>query len=188
TRVPLILRVPGGAKGHVVRRQVEAFDIVPTILELAGIQPQHVHFARPLTEQVGGEQGDPDRAVFAEGGYDSFEPRCFEGSPLRDQFATDTDNIYYPKGLQQKEHPESVCRSTMIRTLKHKLIRRSSGRHELYDLQADPQEVSNVYGQNDYQPVKGELEQQMLDWFQRTSDVTPYEEHPRGHSWDRKGA
>ncbi|UUZ87007.1 sulfatase-like hydrolase/transferase [Paenibacillus sp. P26] len=48
TRVPLIIRKPGNEKGHVVHEPVELFDIMPTILELAGIAAAHDHFARSL--------------------------------------------------------------------------------------------------------------------------------------------
>ena len=37
TRVPLIIRTPNGAKGHVVNEMVQIFDIVPTMMDLANI-------------------------------------------------------------------------------------------------------------------------------------------------------
>ena len=47
-RVPLIIRAPGSRAGHVVREPVEAFDLMATVLELAGIPARHTHFARSL--------------------------------------------------------------------------------------------------------------------------------------------
>jgi len=44
TRVPLIVRTPGGVKGHAVKTPVQLFDIVPTILDIAGIPLKHVQF------------------------------------------------------------------------------------------------------------------------------------------------
>ena len=52
TRVPLIIHTPGGAANHVVREQVQLFDIVPTVLELANIPASHVHFGKSLVPQV----------------------------------------------------------------------------------------------------------------------------------------
>ncbi len=179
TRVPLIIRAPGMVAGHVVEDPVELFDIVPTTLELVGIEAQHTHFARSQMDALKGGHGDPTRAVFAEGGYDGHEPHCFEGKPA-DGVAANPDGIYYPKGMQQQEHPESVCRSLMVRTATHKLIRRSSGQHELYDLRQDPQELRNVYGSTGNAAVQNELEQTLLDWQLRTGDVTPHEVDPRG--------
>lgn len=180
TRVPLIARVPGGARGHVVQEQVELFDLTATVLDLAGIPARHTHFARSLAPQLGGAAGDPDRAVFAEGGYDSHEPHTFEGRPTDPIAGRGPDHIYYPKGRLQQDVPESVCRATMIRTLTHKLVHRPLGVSELYDLAADPQELRNVHGREEYAAVQRDLERRLLDWYVRTSDVTPFDEDPRG--------
>jgi choline-sulfatase len=185
THVPLIIRTPGNSAGHVVPEQVELFDIMATVLDLAGLKAEHSHFARSLTQQLHGAPGDAERAVFAEGGYDVREPHCFEGSSLRESTNTrNTNHVYWPKGLQQQEQPLSVCRATMIRTLTHKLVRRVDGVSELYDLQADPQELNNVYGDSRYAEVRSNLESRMLDWYIRTSDVTPFQEDPRGFPGD----
>ncbi len=179
TRVPLIVRAPGMEKGHVVESPVELFDIVPTTLELAGIEARHTHFARSQVNALRGGDADPDRAVFAEGGYDRHEPHCFEGKPS-DGVAGDPNGIYYPKGMQQQDHPESVCRAQMVRTATHKLVRRSSGRHELYDLSSDPHELDNAYGRAEHDGVQRSLENRLLDWQLCTSDVTPQVADPRG--------
>jgi len=180
TRVPLILRVPGNRRGHVVHEPVELFDIMATVRELAGVPSRHTHFARSLVPQIQGAPGDPDRAVFAEGGYDLHEPHCFEGYPPRGEKIMTPEHIYYPKLLQQQECPESVCRTVMIRTASHKLVRRTNGEHELYDLEKDPRETVNVADAPEYRTVRQALEQRLLDWYLHTSDVTPFDENPRG--------
>ena len=92
------------------------------------------------------------------------------------------DNLYYPKCRQQQEHPDSVCRATMIRTASHKLVYRAHGLCELYDMQADPCELRNVYGHADHADVQAGLEKRLLDWYLGSSDVTPFDEDPRGFS------
>ena len=183
-KVPLIIRTPGGKKNHRVREQVELFDIMPTVLELAGVQANHTHFAKTLVPQLLGANGNPNRAVFCEGGYDLEEPHCSEaynpeGEERYPSIKT-PENIYYPKLLQQKEHPESVCRTTMIRTLEYKLIKRTSGDNELYNLKNDPEEKENQYHNPEFAGIKRQLELQMLEWYLRTSDTVPMEEDPRG--------
>lgn len=89
-------------------------------------------------------------------------------------------NIYYPKLLQQKEYPESVCRTTMVRSLEYKYVKRTSGENELYDLINDPKECVNLYHKQGYKVVVDELEKKMLEWYMLTSDVVPIEEDPRG--------
>lgn len=180
TRVPLLARMPGNKAGHVVNGQVELFDIMATTMELAGVEVEHTHFAESLVPQLHGEVDNLNRAVFAEGGYDTHQPHCFEGRQADYDIPRNPANIYYPKGLQQQEHPESVCRATMIRTLDYKLIRRSAGVHELYDLKNDPRELKNVYNDSTYATIRTELESRLLDWYVHTSDVTPRDENPRG--------
>lgn len=180
TRVPLVVRMPRGKAGHVVEEPNELFDIMATVLELANIPAGHTHFARSLVPQLEGAAGDPNRAVFAEGGYALHEPHCFEGRQGTDQGIRSPDHIYYPKGKLQQDHPKSIGRATMIRTQTHKLIHRPNGDSELYDLQSDPRELSNLHGQNESAMILSELEKRLLDWSIQTSDVTPWHEDPRG--------
>ena len=180
TRVPLIIRAPGMKPGHTVSESVELFDIMATALDLAGVKAQHTHFAHSLIDQLAGAPGDPDRAVFAEGGYDLHEPRSFEGLPDRDGFIRSSTDKYYPKGRLQQDHPEIIARCAMVRTPTHKLIRRTSGEHELYDLQRDPRELLNLYGHPDHASPQRHLESRLLDWYLHTSDVVPLDENPRG--------
>lgn len=179
TRVPLIVKKPGAKAGHRVNEQVELFDIMATILESAAIPQKHSYFAKSFLPQLSGLPGDPERAVFCEGGYDTFEPHCSEGARLDEFNQSSGFSIYYPKALQQQEYPESVCRTVMIRTLTHKLVRRSSGDCELYDLAADPQELQNLYDVPAYEDIRRQLEQRLLNWYLVTSDAVPFEESGR---------
>jgi choline-sulfatase len=180
TRVPLIIRMPGNKSAHVVKEPVELFDIMPTLMELAKVEVKHTHFAKSLVPQLYGASGDSERAVFAEGGCGTHEPHCLEGRWADYAIPRTPKHIYWPKGLQQQEHPESVCRSTMIRTMKYKLIYRTGGLNELYDLKNDPRELKNVYNDSKYSKVRSELESSLLKWYVKTSDVTPRDENPRG--------
>jgi arylsulfatase A-like enzyme len=186
TRVPLVIRTPGGTAGHVVAEPVELQDQMATILELAGVEAEHTHFSRSLVPQLHGAAGDPDRAVFAEGGRDLHEPHAFEIDPtndnwLQDRWKNDPCSCYYPKYLQSHGHPQSDARSVMIRTAHHKLIRRpQTGEHELYDLVADPDELNNRIADPVLAPIRQELETRMLDWHIHTADVTPLQTDNRG--------
>lgn len=151
--MPFVVRLPRGARGHVVPELVELFDLAPTVLELAGIEARHTQFGRSLVPQLRGATRDPGRAAFAEGGYDPHEPHCFEGHVGGDQFLRDPSHIYWPKANLQQTAPLSVCRAAMIRTRDHKLVRRPLERSELYDLRADPQELRNVYDDPRYAGV-----------------------------------
>lgn len=180
TRVPLLVKAPGNKAGHVVEGPVEMFDLMPSVLELAGLSPTHTHFARSFVPQLHGEAEDKDRLVFAEGGYETQEPHVFEGRWNLWNKNPEQDSIYLPKGKLQQEVPESVCRTTMIRSLNHKLIRRTGGQDELYDLENDPRELENLIDDPGMQETKSDLESAMLNWFMRTSDTVPVGGDPRG--------
>ena len=182
TRVPLIIRKPGNKAGHVVREQVEMFDIMATIMQDAGIEPQHTYFAQSLLPQLAGAAGDPDRAVFCEGGYNTNEPHCSEGTlrPSTKGLLAGPSGIYYPKAIQQHNNPESVCRATMMRTLRRKLVMRTDSTCEFYDLEKDPKELVNRYDDPAYQGEIAVMKERMLMWYINTSDVVPFVEDPRG--------
>jgi arylsulfatase A-like enzyme len=176
TRIPLIARIPGGQKGHVVNEIVELFDVMATCLDLAGIEARHTHFAQSLVPQLNGKPGDANRAAFCEGGYNTNEPQCFE--PL-DQFESPAD-AYYPKIALQDQRPDTVTRSSMIRTQYQKLIYRPDDQSEFYDLAQDPLELHNVYGQASHRKSQRELFAQLMNWYVRTADVAPKKLDPRG--------
>ncbi len=182
TRIPMIVKTPGCKAGHAVREPIECFDIVPTTLELAGVELRHTQFGRSMLPTQHGGAGDPDRAVFAEAGYGHHEPHCFEAVPGGFQDIGDNPKgNYYPKGRQQQDHPHSVTRCTMIRTATHKLVRRPDDVSELYDLLNDPAETVNQCDAPAYAAVQAGLERRLLDWYIRTSDVTPFARQNRNH-------
>jgi len=71
--VPLTIRAPGGLRGHVIDTPVSLIDVVPTVLELAGVEPSRRHDGRSLVPALGGHTIAPRRAVHA--------LRCYAGSP-----------------------------------------------------------------------------------------------------------
>lgn len=178
TRVPLIIRRPGCKGGQRIKTLTQSFDIFPTILDYENIELHYQQFGVSLRPQLEGENGDESRAVYCEGGYDinephCFEPTCFKGTPLDFPQIPGTD--YYPKCLQQQERPETVCRVVMQRYKEWKLIVRTNRENELYNMQIDPWEEENLYGQEEYKDISIKLERKMLNWLIHTSDVVPIE-------------
>jgi choline-sulfatase len=172
THVPMIGRVPGGKPGIVADDMTELYDVMATCLDLAGAEANHTHFARSLTSQLAGGKGDPDRAAFSESGYNVYEPQCFE--PLGAG-----GGLYAGKIRLQNERPETVARSSMVRTRTHKLIRRPHGENELYDNQHDPQERNNLFGERSVADIQASLERKLLDHFINTTGIAPTDKDPR---------
>ena len=175
-KVPLIIRSPVCKAGHRVQELTQTFDIFPTICDLEDIEIKHDHFAHSLIEQLKGAAGDPNRKVYCEGGYDQREPHCFEGTPKFAVFMQE-GTLYYPKMIQQQRNPESVCRGIMARDSHFKLVVRTSGDNELYDMISDPNELRNLYGMEKYRNTINILKSDMLTWLIHTSDVVPWAEH-----------
>jgi arylsulfatase A-like enzyme len=171
TQVPMVVRLPGGARGHVSPGMIEVFDMMQTCLDLAGVQARHTHFARSLLPQLGGGAGDPQRAAFTEGGYNIYEPQAFE--PV-------LQGIYEPKTRLQHDRPETVSRAASVRTRTHKLILRPNGQSELYDCRSDPHLVRNLYGQFSAATVQQALQSRLTDWYINTTGIAPMDKDPRG--------
>ncbi len=78
--------------------------------------------------------------------------------------------LYYHFYEYPAEH--MVKRHYGIRTERYKLIHFYNDINwwELYDMQADPTEMHNLYGQKEYEPVVKELKEQMLKLQEQYND------------------
>ncbi|MGQ0721291.1 MAG: sulfatase family protein [Candidatus Eiseniibacteriota bacterium] len=124
-RVPLAVRPPGGDRAGTVRDdRVQLADLFPTILAAAGVAPP----ASPMpTYDLLSEKVPPSRPVLAE--------------------------YYYPEQVLHflpDRAAEAEAMQPYLRRIRalvdgnHKLVWGSDGRHELYDLTADPTERANL--------------------------------------------
>jgi len=160
--------------GRRVDHFTQSLDLYPAVLEQTGVHTPYTHFGLSLTELMEGEvQRD---AVFAVGGYDLREPQAFEAGinshddPLM--------GIYFEKLKLQNDDPTTVARSAMIRTKDWKLVIRTAGKEELYDMKHDPNELTNREDDPTLEEVDEKLRERLLYWYLRTSD-NPHWEHER---------
>ncbi len=169
TRVPLIMKIPGvKPKAKIFNQLVQSIDIFPTILDIAQIKTPYTHFGKSLMPIIKGEKEKIRDAVFAEGGYDLREPQCFE--TIIKNPNDPNIGIYYEKTNIPQEQPLTVARSVMIRTLEWKLILRSAGKEELYNLGTDPNELYNLIDSSTNEVTKNDLKEKLIRWYLRTSD------------------
>jgi len=173
THVPLIARVPGGKAGHRVEEPVELFDFMATSLELAGTQASHTHFARSLMPQILGSEGDRERGAFTEGGFNTYEPQCFEPAPAKNTW-------YYDRLHLQIAEPETVSRVAAVRTAQYTFVSRPQGVSELYLRKDDPQERHNRFGEASLTAIQHAAEQRLLHWYVNTTGIAPMDRDPRG--------
>lgn len=152
-RLPLIMAGPGIAPGTRLSGLVENIDILPSALELMGVDGFQVPHGRSWAARFA-RGGSCREAVFAEGGV---EPEALgKIAPLG------LDGPYAGKQLTLQACPESLAAARMLRTERWKLVRRVQGGaplgppvanrqavqaswscDELYDLAADPHETCN---------------------------------------------
>lgn len=158
--VMLMMRGPGGfLGGKVVDVLISQVDIVPTVLELAGL---------PIPEHVQGRsflQGTRSREhVFAEiNVHASVEPRR----------SVRTQRWKYIRSYT--EHPTVVlanCDNSLSKTLWHAAgwQKREIPSEQLFDLLLDPMERENLAASPDHETVKTELAQVLHKWQVETED------------------
>ena len=141
-RTPLIMRLPKGfdRKGDITE-MVQNIDYAPTFLELAGV---------PVPEDIHGVSLLP----LLEGEH----PQNWRNA------------LYYHFYEYPAEH--MVKRHYGVLTDRYKLIYfyNDIDMWELYDLQSDPMEMHNLYGQAEYEPVVKELKEELLKLQEQYND------------------
>ncbi|HEX2849057.1 MAG TPA: sulfatase-like hydrolase/transferase [Acidimicrobiales bacterium] len=173
-RNPLIIAGPGVREGAVCDDLVELVDLLPTCLELAGVEPTHTHFGRSLVPALSGSAGAADEvgrdAAYAEGGFTPAERHLMESG------------VGFPYDLKiaiQHEDEAAAGKCVAMRTREWTYVHRLYDTDELYDRAADPRETSNLVDRPDLAPVVADLRSRLLDWLVETSDVIPWEPDPR---------
>ena len=132
-RTPLLMRYPNGANGEVLEL-VQNIDYAPTFLDVAGVEiPQDIQGLSLLPLLKGEKQLKGRDALY----YHFFE---------------------YPAEHMVKKH-------NGVRTDRYKLIHFYDDIDvwELYDLEKDPNEMNNIYGQVGTENIIEELKEKLAD-------------------------
>ena len=157
TRVPLIVSWPGHLPEGVVEPGVATLlDTIPTCLALAGIPIPEASEGRPLP-CAGGTQRDAVYSEYAAGG-----PRLHHDDAMRLGKVRLLDRSPAPVLLRWRE-AEGLPK--MIRTGRYKYIWDPADEvDELYDLEADPWELTNLRSSPDYAEVHRDLRKRLVAW------------------------
>ncbi|MGD0089747.1 MAG: sulfatase-like hydrolase/transferase [Planctomycetota bacterium] len=153
TRVPFIVRWPGRTPERAAcGHPVSHIDVVPTILDAFGLpQPKSLE-GRSMLPTFGAPELKAGDTVFMEFG----------------RYETDHD------GFGGFQPIRAACDGRC------KLVLNLLAGDELYDLQADPQELANLIAAAEYAAVRNALHDRILEWMNRTRD--PF----RGYYWERR--
>jgi arylsulfatase A-like enzyme len=166
---PLVIASPDGVEGGVADSFAELIDIVPTMLEMADVEPGYSHFGRSLVPLLKDAALPHRDAAFNEGGFGMNETHLFETAGFP----------YDLKAAVQNEQPITNGRVTTIRTDRYTYCHRLYEADELYDRVADPSECVNLAADPKYATTVSELRSQLLDWMTTTVDVIPWEQDAR---------
>lgn len=143
-RQPFIVHWPEGIEpGSVSERLVQNIDIAPTVLDVAGAEVPDQMQGRSLVPLLKGE--DP---------------------------GTWRDGVYY-QYYEGQSAVHSVAQHYGIRTDQFTLAHYpNQGEWELFDLEEDPEQLNNVYGEDEYADVQQRLKDQLSELQEQYGDDT----------------
>ncbi len=166
TRVPLIVSGPGvEARGQVRDELVSNIDIMPTVAQLIGIDDGPPVYGRPLP----GAGGDcPREAVFAEHGAGG--PRVLMSDLDRyPDYTRPLPNVH----LRLMHARNAEGRPKMVRTGNWKYVYDPMDPvDELYDVQADPWELTNLARRPEHAQVRAAMRDRLMRWSLMTEDAS----------------
>ena len=165
-RVPMIFRWTEHIdSGRVDKRFASHIDLMPTFANVAGIScPDQAQGVNLMPHLCDGDNGEVIRpfAVCEYGVPDKpYNQERLIAEGLQDKLYTNPWN----DKLSWEGNPVSLAgRITMIRTHDWKYIDEPDGISELYDLNADPYELNNLWNQANYQNIQTMLQKQLETW------------------------
>ncbi len=158
-RVPFLLRIPGVTDRQItIEKPVSHIDVVPTLLETAGLDSKAKLEGSSLLPLIEGKVDNAQRDVFIEWQGDEGEDKWFR--PYRDgEYEKQIDKVY------------GASIRTIVSQDGWKLSLSEAGEHELYDLNRDPHELHNLYFVEGSTKKKEELKARLLKWQRETGDT-----------------
>ena len=147
--VPFIVRWPGVVKpGTTIDSLVSTIDVLPTLAEIAGVEAPPNVDGRSLLPLL---KGEPNVA-------------------WRDAYC-DTYDMIYLGDDGEKPHMRMIRSDDWKLVLYHDENGKpldNGNRHELFRIEADPGELTNLYGKSSVQSIQRELETRLLTWMRKT--------------------
>jgi N-sulfoglucosamine sulfohydrolase len=189
-REPLIVRWPGViAPGQRRTELVYLMDLAPTMLEICGIPvPQYMH-GHPFLDRSGRFLA-PNEYVF--GGRDRMDEAADTSRTVRDARYRYIRNLHPDRPLLQhleyaeqfstwrelrrlaKEESQQVALGrprNLLTPLQRSLIAVPRPAEELYDLQQDPYETTNLAGDSAHREALERLRAALDEWIERYGDL-----------------
>ncbi|MDQ2051104.1 sulfatase-like hydrolase/transferase [Natronolimnohabitans sp. A-GB9] len=148
-RIPLQVRWPGVTEpGSVCDVPVHLHDLAATFLEWGGVDVPERFDARSLVSLLEVSRDAADGTVGAD------------------------DVPEWPDSVFAQYHGDEFGLYTqrMVRTKRYKYVYNGPDIDELYDLEADPDELQNLIDHPGYEDVRRELRERLIEWMDETDD------------------
>lgn len=193
-REPLLVGGGGLAAGARYDEMVEMVDLLPTMLQMAGVGEHFPHCGRSFCEVVVGGGRDAEGRViphrdyaYSEGGFLLSEEPLLEQAPYP----------YDIKAALQHEDTSLVGKAVSVRDKEWTFVYRLYEPPELYSRAGDPHELHNLAEVPEYAGVRRRMEANVLRWMVESSDFLPYQKDPRfpkveledpKSQWEKRGS
>jgi arylsulfatase A-like enzyme len=164
-RIPMIVRHPDGIGGQVRDELVQLHDLSATITDVAGTGAFPEQTTVPIENPIASASGEPvDTEVETD---TSFHP---------------TSLLPFIHGERPVDHRQEAfaefhgvrffTTQRIVWDDRYKYVFNANDRDELYDLQRDPHEQTNLVSSPDYQEIKRDLAERMWEIIDETGDYT----------------
>jgi arylsulfatase A-like enzyme len=164
--IALLMRWPSGGfpEGLLAHDLISNIDILPTLLEIAGLPAPTEVQGKSFLPLLCGEAFTARTAVYAEKTFHSYY------DPMR---AIRTERYKYIRNFETAfavEVPGDVQLGSIFR--EHVELYHGSQHPavELYDLEVDPLEQNNLAGEASYAETEGRLDGDLREWMDKTGD------------------
>lgn len=151
-------------KGKVLEDMVSSIDILPTLLELAGVPVPESVQGQSFAPLLKGGRYESRKHVFAEKTFHSYY------DPMR---AVRTERFKYIRNFEigfAVEVPGDVEEGEIFRSHVELYHGAAHPVLELFDLEADPWEQKNLAGDAQYADEERSLQQTLWRWMEETDD------------------
>jgi arylsulfatase A-like enzyme len=171
TRVPLVLYAPGRIRPLRSSAMVESIDLLPTLLELAGVSVPKGVQGRSLGRVLAGETVEHRDGVLCQGGQECELLDRVTAPDARPRPCA----AYQMKQAALFSRPIINARAKMYRDRHWKYVFRLGDVEELYDLQSDPAELRNLAVDPDHAETLQVYRQKLLTRLVEAETVEPYQ-------------
>ncbi|MHB8997011.1 MAG: sulfatase family protein [Armatimonadota bacterium] len=162
-------RIEGGAR---YGEMISNMDLLPTALDLAGVETPKQVEGRSFLPLVTGEQYQPREYIFSEMTWHD------QYNPMR---AVRTERYKYIRNFGDRPlvfMPYDIWTGPAGKAMKDDYYSTRRPAEELYDLQADPLEQTNLIDDAAHAAVAEDLRQRVADYMHETNDLLLYGDPP----------